>query len=67
MEMNWYRCPACGFTHQVPAYWSSFSADKEVELPHIVLVTGEICAEQSLLLVTQEDTRDGPDETGRFL
>lgn len=52
MEMNWYRCPICGFTHQVPAYWSSFSADPEVDLPHIVLATGEVCPEQRLLLVS---------------
>ena len=60
MEMNWYRCPACGFTHQVPAYWSSFSADPEVELPHIVLATGEVCPEQRLLLVSPKEDAQQP-------
>ncbi len=43
MENNFYKCPVCGFIHLVPAYWSAYSPEKEMELEHINLSTGEKC------------------------
>ena len=43
MECNYYKCEKCGFLHQVPAYWSGFDADEEMEMPHINLETKEMC------------------------
>lgn len=50
MEMNLYRCPVCGFVHFVPAYWSSFAPDPEVELAHISLESGDDCPNIKLVL-----------------
>lgn len=43
MEMIYYKCPTCGFIYQVPAYWSSYSPEEEMEMIHINLETKETC------------------------
>ncbi len=44
MESYWYKCPVCGMTHQVPAYWVSFSPQSTYEFPHMNPETKEPCA-----------------------
>jgi hypothetical protein len=51
MELLYYKCPLCGFTYQVPAYWSEFSPDEEIEMEHLDLQIKEICSMQVLKLV----------------
>ncbi len=51
MEMIYYKCPACGFTYQVPAYWVEFSPEEETEMLHVNLQTKEMCDELMLKLV----------------
>lgn len=51
MEMVLYKCPLCGFVHQVPAYWSSFSPDEEIEMEHFNLETKEMCSGLILKLI----------------
>lgn len=53
MEMIYYRCPVCGFTYQVPAYWSDFSPEEKTEMEHINLKTNEICGESMLELIKE--------------
>ena len=43
MESYWYKCPVCGMTHQVPAYWMSFSPEKTYEFPHMNPETKQFC------------------------
>lgn len=50
METYLYKCPVCGMTHQVPAYWVSFSPEPTVQFPHMRLDTKEICEHTELLL-----------------
>ncbi|MCX7715196.1 MAG: hypothetical protein N2171_05680 [Clostridia bacterium] len=52
MENYFYKCPICGFVHLVPAYWVSYSPEKEMQLSHINLKTGEPCTHS---LILQED------------
>ena len=51
--MVFYKCAACGFTHQVPAYWSGFSPEEETEMLHVNLETKEMCSELMLKLVKE--------------
>lgn len=53
MEMYLYQCPICGFTHQVPAYWVSFSPEKIYEFPHINLASNVMCEHFILDLVAE--------------
>lgn len=50
MEMLFYKCSLCGFAHQVPAYWSGFAPEEELEMPHINLETTEMCSGLTLKL-----------------
>ena len=54
MEMYLYRCPKCGFAHQVPAYWMSYAAEDIYEMPHNNLATKELCENLELQLVKEE-------------
>lgn len=51
MEMIVYKCSTCGFAYEVPAYWSGFSPDEEIEMIHVDLQTKEMCNELMLKLV----------------
>ncbi len=51
MEMVFYKCEVCGFTYQVPEYWSSFSPDEEIEMQHFNLETKEPCSELILKII----------------
>ncbi len=53
MEAVFYKCPKCGFVHQVPSYWSGHSPEPEIEMPHFDLTTKEACSEMILKLVTE--------------
>lgn len=55
MELTYYKCPECGFMHQIPGYWSSFSPEDVVELQHVNLATQETCKEHKLELVEDHD------------
>ena len=54
MENVFYKCSTCGFTHQVPSYWSGFSPDKELEMPHMNLETKEMCEDIVMQLIDEE-------------
>lgn len=43
MESYWYKCPVCGMTHQVPAYWMSYSPQPTYEFPHMNPETKAAC------------------------
>lgn len=53
MEMYLYKCPVCGFTHQVPAYWVSFAPEDTYEMPHNNFETKELCECMVLELVKE--------------
>lgn len=55
MEMLYYKCPECGFMHQVPKYWSGFVPEEVLEMQHVNLATQEICTESKLELVEDHD------------
>lgn len=59
MENYFYKCPICGFVHLVPAYWSAYSPEKEMELEHVNFNTGEPCSHN---LVLQSDDDDNNKE-----
>lgn len=46
-----YKCPTCGFVYQVPAYWSDFSAEENLEMDHVDLKNQEACANKMLEIV----------------
>jgi hypothetical protein len=50
MEIVYYKCPKCGFTYQVPEYWSDFSPEETMELEHFNLETKEMCNESMLIM-----------------
>jgi len=50
MEMYTYKCNQCNFVHCVPAYWTSYKPDLEVDMPHLNLETKETCINTSLIL-----------------
>lgn len=54
MESVFYKCPTCGFTHQVPAYWSGFAPEKEMEMPHMNLETKEMCVDTVMKLIEED-------------
>lgn len=41
--MYHYKCPLCGFSHQVPAYWTSFQEKPTFEFMHMSFATKEMC------------------------
>lgn len=51
MELVYYRCSTCGFTYQVPSYWSGYSPEKEMEMEHVNLSTKEMCDDMNLKLL----------------
>jgi len=53
METYIYKCPVCGFAHQVPAYWVSFSPEPTFEFEHMSFKTGEMC-ENTVLNLKEE-------------
>ncbi len=53
MEMYTYICNECGFIHCVPAYWTSFTKDKDIEIPHLNLERKEVCPNEVLILVQE--------------
>ena len=53
MEAVFYKCSTCGFTHQVPSYWSGFAPEKEIEMEHVDLGTKEICSDTKLKLIEE--------------
>ncbi len=53
MECIYYRCKTCGFTHQVPSYWSGHSPEEEYEMPHLNLETKDMCSDISLQLIKE--------------
>ncbi len=53
MENVFYKCAICGFTHQIPSYWSGFAPEKELEMPHINLETKEMCHETVMILIEE--------------
>ena len=54
MDVVYYRCDKCGFTHQIPEYWSGFAPEKMIEMEHIDLGTGDLCEKKHLELREQE-------------
>lgn len=54
MEVFWYQCPVCGMTHQVPAYWMSYTAEEIYEFPHSNPQTKEMCECMEMKLFTPE-------------
>ncbi len=54
MEMYLYKCPVCGFAHQVPAYWVNYSPDFEMSFVHFRTDTKEQCESIILILEKQE-------------
>lgn len=48
MEMYNYRCPVCGYVHQVPSYWMGYAPEETHEQMHFSLKTGEVCSSQRL-------------------
>ncbi len=53
MELYLYKCPVCGFIHQVPAYWVSFSPEETYEFAHMNVETGQMCDNMELEIVTE--------------
>lgn len=43
MEQYIYRCPVCGFTYFVPAYWVDYAPPEHYEMPHCRMDNGEDC------------------------
>lgn len=55
MEMYNYQCHVCSFAHSIPAYWTSFSPEKETEMIHLNLETNEICPCNMLQFMGKEN------------
>lgn len=53
MDCIYYKCSTCGFTHQVPAYWSGFAPEEKIELQHVNLETKEMCSDITLKLIEE--------------
>lgn len=53
MEFIYYRCSTCGFTHQVPSYWSGYAPEEKIEMPHMNLKTKEMCEDIYLKLIKE--------------
>ena len=56
MENYIYKCPVCGYQHQVPQYWMSFSPDETMEYPHMRMDTGSMCDNLELNYVGEQST-----------
>lgn len=56
MEVYYYKCPECGYVHQVPCYWMGFSAEDTHEQMHFSPATGAVCANQSLAYSGEGDS-----------
>lgn len=54
METYIYKCPVCGFAHQVPDYWVSFNPEPIMEFEHMSFKTGENCDNTILNLKEEE-------------
>lgn len=48
MEVYYYRCPACGYVHQVPSYWMSYAPEEAYEQMHLAPAKGSVCENQTL-------------------
>lgn len=48
MEVYYYRCPVCGYVHQVPSYWMSYEPEDTHEQMHFAPGTGAVCENQEL-------------------
>lgn len=48
MEVFYYRCPLCGYVHQVPGYWMSYSPEDTHEQMHFSPETRALCENQTL-------------------
>lgn len=48
MEVYYYRCAACGYVHQVPSYWMSYSPEDTHEQMHFSPENRQVCANQTL-------------------
>lgn len=51
MECVYYKCSTCGFTYQVPSYWSDHDPDETMEMEHVNLETKDMCNDAVLKLV----------------
>lgn len=49
MEVYYYKCPVCGYIHQVPAYWMSYAPEDTTDMPHLNLKTKEVCENTELI------------------
>jgi hypothetical protein len=58
VETVYYKCPVCGFMYPVPAYWSDYSPEEEIELEHVNLATKEMCSEKMLGLVKNKENNE---------
>jgi len=56
METYIYKCPVCGYAHQVPAYWVSFSPEPEMEHEHPDFSKGEMCENRILKLMSESES-----------
>ncbi|WP_310602383.1 hypothetical protein [Anaerosporobacter sp.] len=56
MENYIYECPVCGFRHQVPQYWVSYSPEETMEYPHMCIETGSMCDNMELKYVGEQST-----------
>ncbi len=50
MENYFYKCNVCSFVHLVPAYWVSFSPEKEMDFLHVNPETQKDCENHVLYL-----------------
>ncbi|MDO5297825.1 MAG: hypothetical protein Q4F18_00235 [Clostridia bacterium] len=48
MEVYYYRCPICGYVHQVPGYWMSYAPEEAYEQMHFAPEKGAVCENQML-------------------
>lgn len=53
MECTYYKCSKCGFVYQVPAYWSDFTPEEVMEMPHVNIETKAMCDEHTLKIVEE--------------
>ncbi|WP_167955837.1 hypothetical protein [Anaerosporobacter faecicola] len=56
MENYLYECPVCGFHHQVPQYWVSFSPEDTMEYPHMRMDMTGMCTNMELKYVGEQNT-----------
>ncbi len=56
MEVYYYRCPVCGYVHQVPGYWMSYAAEETCEQMHLDPASRGVCPNQTLTFVGEGET-----------